>query len=407
VSPTTLRPSRPRRSKRCRKRATKTPRHEGTQVALARCSDYGAGVRPALEKALAALGGIRNFVRPGQSALVKPNLLTDAEPERAKTTHPEIVRHLLRILKEAGAKPFVADSPASVIKLDRVWDKTGFRALCAEEQVPLVNLEEGGSETVRTHGVSFTVARRVLDADVVITVPKVKTHVLTTFTGAVKNLYGCVPGLQKTALHRQYFAPQTFALLLAAIYEKVRPALAVADGVVAMHGDGPTSGDLVTLGLIAASADSVALDATLCRLVGIEPASVPHLQAVQQLGLGETRADRIPVVGDPIEPGALPRFRQPNTMAARLVPAWLVRFAGRLLWCRPAFSDRCVSCGLCVKACPAEALRIEQKGDRPRLAPRRCVACCCCHEVCPHHAIAMQLSPLFRVIRRRQQSLRS
>lgn len=378
---------------------------ETTKVAVVPCGSYDADILGAMRTMLDALGGIGAFIQPGQSVLVKPNLITDADPAEAKTTHPAVVSALIRILKDHGARPFVADSPASVLKLEKVWDRTGMRAICDELEVPLVNLEEGGSEQIREQGFSFTIAKRVLEADAVITVPKVKTHVLTSFTGAVKNLYGCVPGLQKTGLHKRYFKMRQFGKLLALIYGRVRPVLAVADGIVGMEGNGPTSGDPVSLGFLAASGDSIALDAALCRLLGIRTEAVPYFKPLQQAGLGETRADHIEInhVAGSIAPR---QVKPPSTLSARLVPTWVVDVIRPLLWIRPSFSDQCVSCGLCVRTCPAQALSIE-RGGRPVLDRKRCIECCCCHEVCPEQAIDMQLSMLFRMAQKRQQAIRN
>mgnify|MGYP006293932497 CR=1 FL=1 len=375
-------------------------------VALARCTSYAAAeVEDRLAYLLDALGGIERFVSRGQRVLVKPNLITDTAPQQAKTTHPEVVRALLRLLRHTGCEPFVADGPASVLKLERVWTATGMAAVCAEEGVPLVNLEQGGSETVERDGISFTVARRVLEADAVINVPKVKTHVLTGFTGAVKNLYGCIPGLQKAGLHKRYFKTSQFARLLTYLYERVRPVLSVADGIVGMHGNGPTSGDPIDLGLLAASGDGVALDATLCRLVGLPLSAVPCFKPLAAAGAGCVGAEDIRIAGDSpddLEPVA---FRPPNTVSMWALPQFLVDLVRPFIWIRPTFSERCISCGLCVKSCPVGALSLEP-GQRPVLDRRTCIECCCCHEVCPQKAVDMQLSTLQRLMSRRQQALR-
>ncbi len=373
-------------------------------VALARCGDYGAGLAEAVARAVDLSGGLEDLIRPGQTVLLKPNLLTDAEPERAKTTHPELARAVIRLVRARGANCVVSDSPASVMKIARVWERTGFRRLCEEEGVPLLSLEQEGAEAFEENGVKFAVARRVLDADVVISLPKVKTHVLTTFTCGVKNLYGCVPGMRKSAMHKVYFRQARFSRVLAGIYAHVRPALTIADGVVAMEGNGPSSGRLTTLGLVAAARDAVALDAVLCEVAGLRSASVPYLREMKRRGLGETDWRAVDVVGESIDSVRHP-FLAPNTTGVRLMPQWLVDLAAPLVWCRPGFSEQCVFCGRCVEMCPAGALSME-KGQRPKLNPKACIECCCCHEVCPHHAVEMRLSPLLQRIKKRDSCLR-
>lgn len=378
---------------------------ERVEVGLVQCRAYEEGLATALERVLEAVGGVARFVRPGASVLVKPNLLTDAEPDEAKTTHPEVVRHLVRLLRRHGARPWVADCPASVLKLERVWERTGFRRMCAEEDVPLVNLETGGSVLMERDGYAFSVARPVLEADAVVNVPKIKTHSLTTFTGAVKNVYGCIPGYQKTALHKRYFNPVQFGRLLARVYGTVRPVLTVADGIMAMDGNGPTAGRRVPLGLLAASADGVALDAMLCRLLQIPVRWVPYFRPLTELGLGETRPERIRLTGDALTDLRLPCFAVPNTWIVHCVPSGLIRWLASWFWIRPVFLDRCIGCGLCVRSCPAGALSLSP-GGRPVVKPRRCLACCCCHEVCPQKAVELRTSPLFERLRRRDQCLR-
>jgi uncharacterized protein (DUF362 family)/Pyruvate/2-oxoacid:ferredoxin oxidoreductase delta subunit len=345
------------------------------------------------------LGGMGAFVKPGQSVLIKPNLLTDRRPEEAVTTHPEVVRGVIRLVKAAGGEPWVADSPTNVADLPRVWERTGIQAMCGEEEVPLVNLEKAGSERFEVDGIAFTIAKPVLAADVIVSVPKVKTHLLTGLTGAVKNMFGVVPGLQKTGLHRNYPRMDDFSRMLVKVFGKARPALAVADGVVGMEGNGPSAGRPVTLGFLAASADAVALDTILCRSLGLDPRHILHLVEAHRAGLGEMAPECIERRGDTVD-ALSPRRRQlPATVPTHLIPRWLGRRMESLIWHRPSFTERCVFCGQCVKACPKGALTIE-RGQRPRLTPEACIACCCCHEVCPAQAIEMRASPLVRLIGR-------
>ena len=369
-----------------------------SKVVLVRCADYDErAVGTAIDQAVESIGGWDRYVRPGQTVLVKPNLLTDTDPDAAVTTHPEVVRAVIRAVKTRGAVCRVGDSPSSVLKLERVWERTGMRQVCLEEDAELVSLEQGGAEHVETDGMAFDIARPVLDADVVINLPKVKTHVLTSLTCAVKNTYWCVPGLQKTGLHRQYFHAGRFSRVVAAVYARVRPALAIADGVVGMDGDGPSSGRVVPFGFIAASSDAVALDTCMCRLLGIDLRAVPYLGYLERAGIGETAPERIAVLGESIEALRPPRVDLPNTLGVRLIPQWLVSVGGRFVWSRPRFTDRCVQCGLCVKTCPVGALGLEGSA-KPLLDRRRCVECCCCHEVCPCKAVDMEISPAVRMV---------
>jgi len=357
-------------------------------VAFVSCADYEASLAPALDALLAHLGGWRALVKPGQRVLVKPNLLLDAAPGQAITTHPELVRQVVRGLKAAGAIVQVGDSPASAMNLDQVWQKTGIAAICASEQVSLLSFERGGTRQVSCDGFDFAVANAVMEADLIVSLPKVKTHALTTLTAAVKNFYGVLPGYQKAQLHKDHPKPQNFSRLLRALHATLPPNLSIADGIVGMEGDGPSNGTPVQLGFLAASADAVALDLALCQVLRIDPRRVPYLEDCNTTPF--ERRGETPDIGT---------FTVPSGSGHLLhrLPESLLRLVTPLVWVRPAFSGKCARCGRCIAACPVKALTLA-KGHRPMLKRRLCIACCCCHEVCPAHAIAMRRSPLLRLM---------
>ncbi len=371
-------------------------------VAVAACPDYQpAGVAAALAALVSRLGGLDGVVRTGQTVLLKPNLLSDKAPERAVTTHPEVARAVIRWVRARGGRPVVADSACSAIMIEQVWDRTGFGALCAAEGVPLLNLEQAGSVPFRCGRVSYSVAKPVLEADLVINLPKLKTHMLTGLTNAVKNVYGTLPGFQKTLLHRQFLAPRAFSGFLAELYARVRPGLTVCDAVVGMDGPGPSAGRPAPLGFLAASTDGVALDAALCRLLGLPLRAVPYLGLLERAGVGTVAADRIDRQGTLPEGWGRRRFRMPRTAYLNIVPAWLPRPLGRWMWIRPDFTEACVRCGRCLAACPMQALSLPDDGrSPPRLAASACIGCCCCHEVCPQRAVVMTQSLLLRLRKR-------
>ncbi len=370
-------------------------------VAIVRCADYSPRrITAAIDELMDALGGIQSLVVSGASALIKPNLLTDALPDQAKTTHPEVVRAVIRALQKGGVKVSVGDSPASAAKLDRVWERSGYQAMCVAEDVAMCRFEQHATLPLPCGKSVLQVAEPVLTADFVVNIPKVKTHILTTFTGAVKNLYGVLPGYQKTLLHRAYPTPSEFGRLPAALYERIRPGLNIADAIVAMQGAGPSGGDPIQLGFLAASTDAVALDTALCTVLKIDVRRLPWCRY-----LPEQCADALnpAAINYPllkprdVQPA---RFSVPAPLWPRLIPGPLVRRLGRLAWIRPHFDSSCIRCGRCVKACCNDALRLTADDPRPVLIAGRCVACCCCHEVCPARAVTMRQSPLLHWARR-------
>ena len=363
-------------------------------VSFIRCAAYDASlVAEAVHGVLAPLGGMEAVVRRGQRVLVKPNLLSDHRPEDAVTTHPEVLRAVLRELKAVGAEPFVGDSSASAVTVPAVWKATGVQAVCEDEGVPLVVMEGEGAREVVRDGFTFRLSAALARADAVINLPKVKTHALTAFTCGVKNLSGCVPGYQKAVLHRQVPRPTDFGRLLCALAREIRPVLTLADGIVGMEGEGPSAGSPVALGFLAASPSPFALDVEICATLGIPLRKVPYLRDVASVDPAATQPVRIGPSAEELRPES---FAVPRTALTRLIPRRLARLARPLVWVRPTFdAPRCVRCGRCARACPAKAIDVDAGGVRLARA-RDCIGCCCCHEVCPQKIIRMRQSPLMR-----------
>jgi uncharacterized protein (DUF362 family) len=313
-------------------------------VSLVRHDTYAEGLADALVRLLDPFGGMRAFVRDGQTVLLKPNLLTDRRPEQAVTTHPELVRALIRIVKEAGGRPVVGDSPAVVSRIESVWEHSGIWRVCREEGVELLNFEQAGSVAVETGGYTFHIARPAQEADVIINVPKLKTHTLTVLTAAVKNLYGLLPGFQKAMLHKRYAHPRAFGTMLAALARACPPTLSIVDGIVGMEGDGPSAGRPVNLGFLAASTEARAVDLALCQILGLDSRSIPYLSAPLWTGAPTATDTAFATVGATVAEVAPASFRPPSTWKANLIPGWLARLLGPYIWIRPSISDRCVFC---------------------------------------------------------------
>jgi len=358
-------------------------------VATVRCADYGAAVPEAVRRLLALLPLPEVS---GRRVLVKPNLLCDRPPEAAVTTHPDVIRAVIAALRAAGAQVTVADSPASAANLDAVWQTTGIAALCQELDVPLISLESAGATRFTRNGFTFSVANPVLEADLVVNLPKVKSHALTALTAAVKNFYGVIPGYEKALLHKRYSRPETFGHLLETLAETLPPTFTIADGIVGMEGQGPANGTPIRLGFLLAANDPFAADLQICRLLHLDPTRVPYLTSALAAGL----ENQIDARGEMPE---IDTFEIPSgTHLLRIVPAWLVRAASPLLWVHPVFdAATCIGCGKCVKACPATALDLA-RGKPPRLKGSACIGCCCCHEICPVDAIRMTQAPLLRLV---------
>lgn len=369
-----------------------------SQVAFADCKGYDSStVFPAVAKAVGMLGGMAAFVKPGQKVLLKPNLLSAKKPDEAITTHPAVLEAAIRLVKEAGGVPIVGDSPGGKISdLKTYWEATGTAEVCRRQGVELVSFEKSGVYEKKVGSRKYYIARPVLDADVIINIPKLKTHSLTVLTCAVKNMYGAVPGIRKSMHHREAPKPREFSALVADIYSLARPHLNIVDAVVGMHGAGPSAGDPKQLGFIMAGSDGVAVDAAAAHLLGLDPFKVPTTGIAHRRGLGEGDIKKIELLGE--VPPVRNDFRWPSLWMYSLIPSSLARAGAKLFWIRPAIDPaKCVNCGACVESCPVSALSTAE--PTPVFNYRLCINCLCCQEICPAHAVSQRKSPLARLLR--------
>jgi uncharacterized protein (DUF362 family)/Pyruvate/2-oxoacid:ferredoxin oxidoreductase delta subunit len=365
-------------------------------VCVVACQVYDPDVvRQAVAGALAPLGGIDRFVRPGMQVLLKPNLLAAASLDRAVTTHPAVVQAVVELVQGAGGIALIGDSPGgSVDRTPEVWRKSGMAGVAERTGARLVPFE--GVVWKRLNGADYFIARPVLEADLVIDLPKLKTHVLTLYTGAVKNMFGAIPGTRKREVHCRAPGVVDFSPTLVDVLEIARPGLTLLDGVLGQEGDGPGMGGTPRqYGCVVASADPVALDAVIAWALGYRPGEVLHLAQAQGRGLGVSDLDRVQIVGQrqalDFGPVSLPQthwyFR---------VPAWVSAPVHRMMRLRPRLeAPACVGCGRCVEVCPRGAIAA---GQPPHFDFERCVGCFCCAEVCPQGAIIPHRNLIARLI---------
>jgi uncharacterized protein (DUF362 family)/Pyruvate/2-oxoacid:ferredoxin oxidoreductase delta subunit len=370
------------------------------RVAAVRCESYEpAEVNAAVREAVALLGGITQFVRAGERVLLKPNLLSAKAPDRAITTHPAVLEALIALVHEAGGSPSIGDSPGGAIRgVERVWRNTGMLELSERTGVPLVSFEASGSVEAAGKLRTYNVARPALEADAVLNVAKMKTHVLTSYTGCVKNMFGIIPGFMKSRLHSIAPRPVPFARHIVDVYSLVRPRLNILDGVVAMEGDGPSGGRPRHVGAILAGEDAVAVDAVAAGMMGFREGRVPTLRIAAERGLGTAALAHIDVAGADPASFDLKGFALPNTSFMSFIPDLIVRALEPWFWLCPEMSKewgcRGDACGLCVRSCPVQA--IEMTEGVPVVTRKKCIECLCCHEVCPEQAVRVKLSWLAR-----------
>jgi uncharacterized protein (DUF362 family) len=274
-----------------------------SKVALIRCDDYDeAKVYNAVNRGIDLIGGISCFVKYGEKIVMKPNVLIGADPDKCITTHPSVFRAVGKILQDAAVDVKYGDSPGFLGKCEPAMQKAGLKQAANDLNIKLADFEEGRAVSHKTALMTsrFVVANGVLDSDGLVSLPKLKTHGLTRMTGAIKNQFGCIPGLLKAQYHVKMADPYHFATMLVDLNSFIRPRLYVMDAIVAMEGNGPNAGTPRKINVLLISSDPVALDSVACRIINLDPEIVPTSKPGEKSGLGTYHYDRIEVVGDDI-----------------------------------------------------------------------------------------------------------
>lgn len=370
-----------------------------TKVSIVTCEGYQyQEVKQAVRKSLELIGGLNKIIKPGMKVLLKPNILSAKVPEAAVTTHPTLVKAMVELVKEAGGIPWVGDSSGGVIAGQAPTKQallvTGIQAAAEEAGAQVINFDTIGTleqPNPRDKSLgSYHIAKAVLEADLVISLPKLKTHSATLFTGAVKNLFGVIPGFRKAEYHRISPKPSEFIETLLDIYTLAKPALAVMDGIVAMEGNGPAAGKPRSLGLILAGWDCVAVDAIASNIIGFAPGRVGTLVRAGQRGLGTTNLAEIEISGESLEKVKVRNFELPPNAILERLPGFLTKSFLGVIKARPvAAPELCTGCSFCVNNCPVKVIRLNED-SKPVIDYDKCIECLCCQELCPQQAIKLK-----------------
>ncbi|MDP4092074.1 MAG: DUF362 domain-containing protein [Bacillota bacterium] len=377
-----------------------------SRVSIVKCDNYeNKNLIQALETTFDNLGGISRFIKPGMKVVIKPNLVMKKNPKDAATTHPALVSAVCSLVVKAGASAIIAESPGGLYtegSLKAVYSVCGMDKAALESGAVLnhdvseVEIQNPDAKYVRR----LNVIKPLTEADLIINLPKLKTHGQMIYTGAVKNMFGAIPGLQKPEYHMRMSNYEDFANALIDIYLSVKPGLNIMDAVTGMEGSGPTAGNPRHIGIIAASENAFELDMTMLDILKVDPGYVFVTKCAISRGLCPANIKEIDIVGEKSENVRVEKFDMPqlDTLAnIQFFNNRMLRALFTSLKPKPVFRHAaCVGCSECAKSCPAHI--IEMKNKKPYADLSKCIRCFCCQELCPAKAVVIKKPLISRII---------
>ncbi len=374
------------------------------KVSLIGCENYDfEKVFSALKQSCENMGGLDKYISSGEKVLLKVNMLMKKRPEEATTTHPVFVKALAKILIDHGCEVIIGDSPGGPFNdtmLRGIYKATGMAAV-AEEIGCKLNFNTGQAQKANPDGLllkKLVLTDMLNDVDKVISVSKLKTHGMMTFTGAVKNMFGTVPGLIKAEYHVNMPAYDDFANALIDICLCANPVLSFMDAVDGMEGAGPSSGTPRHIGAVIACDSPYHLDKVACSIINLDFKKVPTITQSIKRGIASNGLDDVEIIGDKIEDFFISDFLIPTT--AKSLSFNAPKILSNLIQQRPVFDiSECVGCGACRDNCPAKV--IEMTHNKPKVNLRGCIRCFCCQELCPKKAVSIKSPRLLRLIYKR------
>ncbi|WP_432665680.1 DUF362 domain-containing protein [Wukongibacter baidiensis] len=377
------------------------------KVSLIKCDEYDyIKVKSAVEESFNNLGGIEKYIAPGEKVLLKLNLLMKKRPEEATTTHPVFVKALAEVLIKYGAEVIIGDSPGGPFNtsvLKGVYKACGIEEI-ADEVGATLNYNTNSVEIKNVDGLILKKIRAIEileEVDKVISVSKLKTHGMMLFTGAVKNMFGIVAGLEKAEYHVRMPNYIDFSNALVDICLAAKPVLSFMDGIVGMEGAGPSAGDPRHVGAVIASESPYHLDVAAAHIIGLDPEKIPTVKRCVERGLCKGNFEDIELFGDNIEEFIIKDFVVPEIRGIDLlegkIPKFLRDILNGLMQPKPVFlHDKCVGCSDCAENCPPRV--IEMVNNKPEVYLEECIRCFCCQELCPVKAVDIHRPLLMKLL---------
>ena len=384
-----------------------------SKVALVKCMSYDENeVNLAVKTAIELLGGLDKIMETKALTkesrfVLKPNLLANTSPEKACTTHPAVFKAAGKLMQDGGYNNLTyGDSPGTpVIKPEKIAEECGLKEPADQLGIPFGQFEDG-TEVEYPEGRTskkFVICDEILASDAIINVCKMKTHQLERITGAVKNTFGCVYGVNKAASHAKYPTAESFAKMIADLNKFIPPVLHIMDGITAMEGNGPQSGTPTQMNVILASQDPVALDTVFCHLVNLDWKLVPTNVFAMQHGVGTCENIEIITTEGTMTPKQAFQNYGNGTFNVQRAAEFRgalnqVKFLKPILEKKPIVKkERCIGCAICVEACPVEGKAIKIINKKATYEYNKCIKCYCCQEMCPKEAITVKKPLLAKI----------
>ena len=375
-------------------------------VSIKKCDNYNyEKVKKSVEQCFENLGGIEKYIKKGERVLLKTNLVMRKEPKEAATTHPAVTAAIAEILTDYGAYVEIGDSPGgpfNEVILKSIYKHTGMESAARKSGASLSF--DTTSKTVKNpYGAKLkelTLTNMVLKADKVISVGKLKTHCMTRMTGAVKNMFGAVPGTKKAEYHFNCQDIESFANCLCDICAFVNPVLSFLDAVTGMEGNGPTAGKARHIGLIMAGDNPFELDMAAAKVINTPPEEIPLLKCAIDRRLCSMDLSKTEFFGEPLSDCVIKDFAVPENKSVHFfgknTPKFVLNFASTHIHPHPVFTKKCVGCGICAENCPAKIITIKNKRAKADL--RKCIHCFCCQELCPQKAVDIKRPVILKLM---------
>ncbi len=381
------------------------------KVALLKCTEYDVDkIEEALRKGFELLGGdafLRRLIPHDSKVLLKPNFLSVVEKGSPIITHYAVFEAVVRIVRKYSSNISFGDSPGQE-DTRRAAEKSGMMEIAEKYGVSYADFNREIVHCELDNPIRYrfwTVAKAAYEADVVITLPKLKTHAMMYYTGAVKNQFGCIPGGQKAQWHTKLPDAASFSRMLLDLNSVVKTSFAILDGIVAMEGNGPRNGTPKKMNTLIMGESLTAVDSAAVRLIGYDNVlSVPFLKAAYDTKWGAVLPEEIKVMGESIASMKCEDFKlSRNAKMINFLTPGLTRLVSSLTAPDPVLEeDKCIGCRLCDEACPEKSTVIsfvENNGKTiPRWNYKKCIRCFCCQELCPKGAIATREKALSKLL---------